>query len=37
MRLSRIIIKNFPNFKSLDVKVGARAVILGENKVGKSI
>jgi putative ATP-dependent endonuclease of the OLD family len=36
MRLSRIIIKNFRNFKSLDVKLGDHAVILGENKVGKT-
>lgn len=36
MRLSRIIIKNFRNFKSLDVKLGNHAVILGENKVGKT-
>ncbi|MGH9327269.1 MAG: ATP-dependent nuclease [Terriglobia bacterium] len=36
MRLSRIIIKNFRNFKFLDVKLGERAVILGENKVGKT-
>jgi len=36
MRLSRIIIKNFRNFKSLDVKLGEHAVFLGENKVGKT-
>jgi putative ATP-dependent endonuclease of OLD family len=36
MRLSRIIIKNFRNFKALDVKLGDHAVILGENKVGKT-
>jgi len=36
MRLSRIIIKNFRNFKSLDVKLGEHAVVLGENKVGKT-
>jgi putative ATP-dependent endonuclease of OLD family len=36
MRRSRIIIKNFRNFKSLDVKLGDHAVILGENKVGKT-
>jgi putative ATP-dependent endonuclease of OLD family len=36
MWLSRIIIKNFRNFKSLDVKLGKHAVVLGENKVGKT-
>lgn len=36
MRLSRITIKNFRNFKDLDVKLGEHAVILGENRVGKT-
>jgi len=36
MRLSRIIIKNFRNFKSLNVDLGEHAVVLGENKVGKT-
>jgi putative ATP-dependent endonuclease of the OLD family len=36
MRLSRITIKNFRNFKSLDVQLGRHAVVLGENKVGKT-
>lgn len=36
MRLSRVIIKNFRNFKSLDVRLGEHAVVLGENKVGKT-
>ena len=36
MRISRIIIKNFRNFKSLDVRLGERAVVLGENRVGKT-
>ncbi len=36
MRLSRITIKNFRNFKYLDVNLGKHAVILGENKVGKT-
>ena len=36
MRLSRIRINNFRNFKSLDVQLGEHAVILGENKVGKT-
>jgi putative ATP-dependent endonuclease of OLD family len=36
MRISRIKIKNFRNFKGLDVALGDHAVILGENKVGKT-
>lgn len=36
MRLSRIVIKNFRNFKLLDVSLGEHAVVLGENKVGKT-
>lgn len=36
MRLSRITIKNFRNFRSLDVLLGEHTVILGENKVGKT-
>lgn len=36
MRLSRIVIKNFRNFKHLDVRLGQHAVVLGENKVGKT-
>ncbi len=36
MRLSRIRIKNFRNFKNLNVRLGEHAVILGENKVGKT-
>jgi putative ATP-dependent endonuclease of the OLD family len=36
MRISRVQISNFRNFKSLDVKVGPHLVIVGENKVGKS-
>lgn len=36
MRLSRIGIKNFRNFSSLDVRLGQHAVVLGENKVGKT-
>lgn len=36
MRLSRIKIKNFRNFKNLNVQLGEHAVILGENKVGKT-
>lgn len=36
MRLRRIQIKNFRNFKDLDIRLGEHAVILGENKVGKT-
>lgn len=36
MRISRVQINNFRNFKSLDVVVGPHLVIVGENKVGKS-
>lgn len=36
MRLSRIQIQNFRNFKDFDVQLGDHAVILGENKVGKT-
>jgi putative ATP-dependent endonuclease of the OLD family len=36
MWLSRITITNYRNFKSLDVKLGQHAVVLGENKVGKT-
>ena len=36
MHLSRVTIKNFRNFKCLDVSLDAHAVVLGENKVGKT-
>ncbi len=36
MRISRIQITNFRNFSSLDVQIGENAVIVGENKIGKS-
>ncbi len=36
MRISHISIQNFRNFHSLDVGLGAHAVIVGENKIGKS-
>ena len=35
-RISRIQITNFRNFADLDVCLGEHAVILGENKIGKS-
>lgn len=36
MRIERIQIANFRNFAALDVRLGQHAVIVGENKVGKS-
>jgi len=36
MRISQIHIENFRNFASLDFKLGEHAVIVGENKIGKS-
>lgn len=36
MRISRVRIENFRNFSQLDVALGEHAVIVGENKVGKS-
>lgn len=36
MYLSRVQIKNFRNFRALDVKLNPSAVLVGENRVGKS-
>jgi len=36
MRISRIQIENFRNFASIDINLGEHAVIVGENKIGKS-
>ena len=36
MRISRIQIEKFRNFDKLDVALGENAVIVGENKIGKS-
>lgn len=36
MRIKRINIENFRNFSKLDVQLGQHAVIVGENKIGKS-
>jgi len=36
VRISRIQIQNFRNFQQLDVQLDTHAVIVGENKVGKS-
>ncbi len=36
MYLSRICIKNFRNFRSLEVELGPKCVVVGENNVGKT-
>lgn len=36
MKLHRLRIQNFRNFKELDVELGDQVVIVGENKIGKS-
>jgi putative ATP-dependent endonuclease of OLD family len=36
VRISRVHIENFRNFHQLDVRLGEHAVVVGENKVGKS-
>jgi putative ATP-dependent endonuclease of the OLD family len=36
MRIKRIEVKNFRNFRHLDLQIGEHAVIVGENKIGKS-
>ena len=36
MKICRIEIVNFRNFRHLDVTVGQHAVVVGENKIGKS-
>lgn len=36
MHLSRIMIENFRNFASFDVRLGGNLVVVGENRVGKS-
>ena len=36
MKITRIEIKNFRNFRHLDLQIGEHAVIVGENKIGKS-
>lgn len=36
MKICRIIIKNFRNFKNVDFTLGQSTVILGENQVGKT-
>ena len=36
MRISRIHIKNFRNFRVLSLDLAGNAVIVGENKIGKT-
>jgi putative ATP-dependent endonuclease of OLD family len=36
MRISRVQIANFRNFQTLDLRLNEHAVIVGENKIGKS-
>lgn len=36
MRISRICIQNFRNFSNLDIGLSDHAVVVGENKIGKS-
>jgi putative ATP-dependent endonuclease of the OLD family len=36
MRLSKLSIRNFRNFRSVDIPVSGNVVLLGENRVGKS-
>ena len=36
MRLARLIVRNFRNFKAVEITLAGDVVILGENRVGKS-
>lgn len=36
MRIARVQINNFRNFHGLDINFGTHAVIVGENKIGKT-
>jgi putative ATP-dependent endonuclease of OLD family len=36
MRISRVQIENFRNFRAVDIPLSTNAVIVGENKTGKS-
>jgi putative ATP-dependent endonuclease of OLD family len=36
MRIARVQVENFRNFRKLDVRLASHAVIVGENKIGKS-
>ena len=35
--ISRVKIKNYRNFKNVDVQLGHKQIIIGENNVGKTI
>ena len=34
--ISRVVIKNYRNFKDVDVELGHKAIVIGENNVGKT-
>ena len=34
--ISRVKIKNYRNFKDVDVRLGHKQIIIGENNVGKT-
>ena len=36
MQISRICVHNFRNFEDLNLEIGSKAVIVGDNKIGKS-
>ena len=36
MRLSKLSIRNFRNFRSVEIPLSGNVVLLGENRVGKS-
>ncbi|TIW03782.1 MAG: DUF2813 domain-containing protein, partial [Mesorhizobium sp.] len=36
MRLSKLSIRNFRNFQSIDIPLSGNVVLLGQNRVGKS-
>lgn len=36
MHISRVQIRNFRNFKSIDVPMSKNSVLIGENRAGKS-
>lgn len=36
MRLSKLSIRNFRNFTTIDIPLAGNVVLLGENRVGKS-
>ena len=36
MYISKVVIKNFRNFKSFEIELKAFTIIIGENNIGKS-